>query len=65
MTVMTGTLSDTTRETDSTGLARTQWTLGTSAGPQHATMHADGVTQSLMLTATATAAPAPHHRPHH
>jgi hypothetical protein len=65
MTVTSGALSDTAAETDSTGLVHTHWTLGPSVGPQHATMHADGVSQSLTLTAAATAAAAPHHHPHH
>jgi hypothetical protein len=58
LTALAGTLSDTVTASDSTGLVRTQWTLGAAAGPQHATMRADGVTQPVTLTATATA-PAP------
>jgi hypothetical protein len=59
MTVTTGALSDTTTETDSTGLARTHWTLGPAVGPQHIIAHADGVTQALTLNATADAPPPP------
>jgi hypothetical protein len=64
MTVTTGALSDTTSETDSEGLAHTQWTLGPTAGSQHATIHAEGVTEPLTLTATAVPAPPSHHHSH-
>jgi adhesin/invasin len=50
-----GTLSDTTADTDSAGVVREHWTLGAAAGPQHATVRADGVTQPVTLTATAIA----------
>jgi hypothetical protein len=59
-----GTLSDTLAQTDSTGLVRTLWTLGAAVGPQHATVHADGVSQLMTVTATATA-PDPPSRSHH
>jgi Bacterial Ig-like domain (group 1)/Bacterial Ig-like domain (group 2) len=64
MTVTTGTLSDTTSQSDSTGIVRATWTLGPAAGPQHVTAHADGVTQSVTLAATATPAPITSHKHH-
>jgi hypothetical protein len=66
MAVTTGTLSDTTSQSDSTGIVRTTWSLGPATGPQHVTAHADGVPQSVTLTATATPAPAAsrHHHGH-
>jgi hypothetical protein len=64
MVAAVGTLSDTTTETDSTGLVRARWTLGTETGPQHTTVRADGVSQPVTVTATATA-PDPPSRSHH
>jgi len=46
--------------TDATGVATTTWTLGTTAGPQHATATLAGATGSpVSFSATATAAPVP------
>lgn len=64
LAVTAGTLSDTVSQSDSTGLVRTHWTLGVTAGPQHATARADGVTQPVTVTATATT-PDPPSKSHH
>lgn len=54
-----GILADSALRTDSLGLARTQWTLGHSAGEYTVAIHLDGLTKLVKLTARATpAAPA-------
>jgi hypothetical protein len=54
-----GALSDSTLHTDSLGLARTQWTLGHSAGEYTLAIHLDGLSKLVKLAARATpAAPA-------
>lgn len=53
-----GQVADTSLTTDSTGIARTSWVLGHSAGDYSLTIHADGVKQLVRLTARATPAAA-------
>ena len=48
-----GTLPDSTPVTDSLGIVRSQWTLGSGVGPQHVTARVDGVPKIVELTATA------------
>jgi hypothetical protein len=54
-----GTLSDTVLVTDSTGVARTRWTMGHSAGDYTLGVHSEGVKKLLKVLAHASpAAPA-------
>jgi hypothetical protein len=54
-----GTLSDTALVTDSVGTARTQWTMGHSAGDYTLAVHHEGLKKLLKIVARATpAAPA-------
>ena len=54
-----GNLSDSTLVTDSTGTARTRWTMGHSAGDYTLAVHLEGVKKLLKIAAHATpAAPA-------
>jgi hypothetical protein len=54
-----GRLSETALVTDSTGTARTRWTMGHSAGAHTLAVHHDGIKKLLKVTARATpAAPA-------
>jgi hypothetical protein len=48
-----GTLSDTALVTDSTGTARTQWTMGHSAGDYTLAVHHDGLKKLLKVSAHA------------
>ena len=51
-----GTLADSALHTDSLGLARTRWTLGHSAGDYSVTVHLEGMTKLVKLSARANAA---------
>ena len=51
-----GALSDSAMHTDSLGVARTQWTLGHSAGEYTLAIHLDGLSKLVKLTARATPA---------
>lgn len=54
-----GSIADTILTTDSTGLARTRWTMGRLAGEYSLAVHVDGVKKLLKIVAKATpAAPA-------
>lgn len=53
-----GMLSDTLLTTDSTGVARTRWTMGHSAGDYTLAVHVEGVKKLLKVTARATPASA-------
>ena len=53
-----GILSDTALLTDSSGVARTRWTMGHSAGDYSMAVHVEGVKQLLKVVARATPAAA-------
>jgi hypothetical protein len=53
-----GTLSDTALVTDSTGVARTRWTMGHSAGDYTLAIHLEGLKKLLKVAAHAGPAPA-------
>ncbi|HUR00776.1 MAG TPA: Ig-like domain-containing protein [Gemmatimonadaceae bacterium] len=53
-----GVLADTALETDSTGIARTRWSMGRSAGDYSLGVHVEGVKKLLKVVARATPASA-------
>ena len=53
-----GELADTALTTDSTGIARTTWVLGHSAGEYSLAVHVEGIKKLLKVVAKATPAPA-------